>query len=77
MSFIEWKKSYQKDRVCNNTRSIIRWLRLRNEKMIPELENAAGWVCKERKKLYMIQYKLFLHVIGFEKKIRINYFISR
>ena len=51
MSFIEWKKSYQKDRVCNNTRSIIRWLRLRNEKMIPELENAAGWVCKERKKV--------------------------
>ena len=69
MSFIEWKKSYQKDRVCNNTRSIIHWLKLRNEKMIPELENA-GWVCKERKKLYMIQYKLFLHVIGFEKKYK-------
>ena len=51
MSFIEWKKSYQKDRVCNNTRSIIRWLRLRNEKFIPELENAAGWVCKREKKV--------------------------
>ena len=71
MSFIEWKKSYQKDRVCKNERSLARWLELRCGKIIPELKKS-GWVCKEREKLYMIQYKLFLSVIGLENKYELN-----
>ena len=67
MSFIEWKKSYLNNRVCKNKKSLSRWLFLRKAKMIPELANQK-WVCKARKKLYMIQYTLELNIENFEKK---------
>lgn len=71
MSFIEWKKSYQKDRVCRNERSVRHWLALRGKKIIPELKKT-GWVCKERERIYLIKYKLFLNVEGFDKKYELK-----
>ena len=69
MSFSNWKKMYLKDRICKNENSLNCWLRLRGEKIIPELKNQQ-WVCKEQGKLYMIRYTLFLTIIGLEKKYK-------
>lgn len=69
MSFSAWKKMYQQDHICKNETSLNIWLRLRGEKIIPELKNQQ-WVCKEKEKLYMIQYTLYLTVIGLEKQYK-------
>ena len=69
MSFSAWKKMYQQDHICKNETSLNFWLRLRGEKIIPELKNQQ-WVCKEKEKLYMIQYTLHLTVMGLEKQYK-------
>lgn len=72
MSFIEWKRSYQHDRVCRNENNVQRWLTQHNEKMIPPLKGK-GWVCQKREgKLYMTRYKLFLTITGFKKKYELD-----
>ena len=71
MSFSNWKKMYLQDHICKNNSSLNCWLRLRGENIIPELKNKQ-WVCKDRGKLYMIHYTLFLTIIGLEKKYKIN-----
>ena len=69
MSFSAWKKMYQQDHICKKETSLNIWLRLRGEKIIPELKNQQ-WVCKEKEKLYMIQYTLYLTVMGLEKQYK-------
>ena len=68
MTYAQWKKDYKRDRVCRDEVSLTYWLSLRGEKLIPELEKHPQWVCKEKEKLYLIQYTLYLNIIGLKKK---------
>ena len=67
MSFSNWKRSYQKDRICRSNRSLTRWLYNHKVRNISELLNQS-WICTETEgKVVLKTWKIEMTVVDMPK----------